>query len=54
MMQIYLVSKRHGKKIAHNDKEAELDKKAGWREVTEDEFFNRVKAEKETKKQKEA
>ena len=52
MMQFYLVHARHGKKIAHSDKEAELDKKAGWREVTKDEFFPKpvqvvVKAEPE-------
>lgn len=43
MMQYYLVHARHGKKIAHQDKEAEADKKNGWKEVTEDEFFNRKK-----------
>ena len=45
MMQFYLVHKRHGKKIAHQDKEVELDKKAGWKEVTEDVFYNRQPAE---------
>lgn len=45
MMQFYLVHKRHGKKIAHQDKEAEMDKKAGWKEVTEDVFYGRNLAE---------
>lgn len=41
MMQIYLVHSRHGKKIAHQEKEAEADKKVGWKEVSEDVFYNR-------------
>jgi len=43
-MQIYLTHPRHGKKIAHLEKEAEADKKAGWKEVTEAEFFPKPKA----------
>lgn len=42
MMQIYLVHPRHGKKIAYMDKEADADKKAGWKEVTEVEFYGRT------------
>jgi hypothetical protein len=45
MMQIYLTNPRHGKKVAIDLKEAELDKKNGWKEVTKDEFFNTKKAE---------
>lgn len=41
MMQIYLSHARHGKKIAIDLKEADADKKNGWREVTQDEYFNR-------------
>lgn len=44
MMQFYLVHERHGKKIAYQDKEAELDKKAGWKEVTKEVFFGAQKA----------
>ena len=44
MMQFYLVHPRHGKKIAYQDKEAEADKKSGWKEVTEDEFYGKTKA----------
>lgn len=53
MMQFYLVHPRHGKKISHQDKEAEADKKAGWREVTKEEFFPKpaVKAEPEKSKE---
>lgn len=43
MMQIYLEHPRHGKKIAIDFKEAEADKKMGWKEVTSDQYFNRVK-----------
>lgn len=43
MMQFYLVHARHGKKIAHQDKEAEADKKAGWKEVTKEQFFGAPK-----------
>ena len=50
MMQFYLIHKRHGKKIAHQDKEAEADKKNGWTEVSEDEFYGRNKAVPETTK----
>lgn len=39
MMQFYLVHPRHGKKIAHQDKEADADKKAGWKELTKEQFF---------------
>ena len=39
MMQIYLVHARHGKKIAMQINEAEADKKNGWKEVTQEEFF---------------
>lgn len=39
MMQIYLTHPRHGKKIASMEKEAEADKKAGWVEVTKEEYF---------------
>lgn len=45
MMQFYLVHARHGKKIAHQDKEAEADKKAGWKEVTKEQFFGAPKPE---------
>ena len=44
MMQIYLIHKRHGRKIASMDKEAEADKKNGWLEVTEAEFYGKTKA----------
>lgn len=43
MMQFYLIHVRHGKKIAYQDKEAEADKKVGWKEVTEDEFYGKNK-----------
>ncbi len=43
MMQIYLEHPRHGKKIAIDFKEAEADKKMGWKEVAADQYFNRVK-----------
>lgn len=39
MMQFYLVHPRHGRKIAHQDKEADADKKAGWKEITKEQFF---------------
>jgi len=45
MMQIYLTHPRHGKKVAMQMLEADADKKNGWTEVTEDVYFNRVKAE---------
>lgn len=43
MMQFYLVHARHGKKIAHQEKEAESDKKSGWSEVTKEVFFGAPK-----------
>ena len=46
MQQIYLVHTRHGKKIAIHEKEAELDKKAGWKEVPKEQFFPKPKVEK--------
>lgn len=50
MMKFHLVHTRHGKKVAYHEKEADMDKKNGWREVSEDEFYNRKKsAEKEEK-----
>jgi len=45
MMQFYLVHARHGKKIANQDKEAEADKKNGWKEVTKEVFYNVKKPE---------
>lgn len=39
MMKFYLVHDRHGKKIAYQYNEYEADKKMGWKEVTEDEFY---------------
>lgn len=46
MQQIYLVHTRHGKKIAIADKEAEMDKKAGWKEVSKEQFYAKPKEEK--------
>jgi hypothetical protein len=41
MMKYHLIHPRHGKKIAYQDKEAEADKKNGWKEVTEEEFYGK-------------
>ncbi len=43
MMQIYLVHPRHGKKIAIHETEAEADKKNGWKEVAEEQFYPKPK-----------
>jgi hypothetical protein len=45
MMGIYLVHARHGKKIATMEKEAEADKKNGWKEVTPEQFYPAPKKE---------
>jgi len=52
MMQIYLIHKNHGKKIAGQFQEAEMDKKHGWKEVTKEQFFN-LKPKKEAKEEQE-
>ena len=43
MMRFYLTHARHGKKIAYQFHECEADKKMGWKEVTEDQFYESQK-----------
>lgn len=38
-MEIYLKHNQHGKKIAHDFKESEEDKKYGWEQVSKEDFF---------------
>ena len=52
MMQIHLVHPRHGKKIAMQEKEAEMDKKSGWTEVTKEQFYAPKESAKKTEKEK--
>jgi len=42
-MEIYLISSKHGKKIAYAELEAQLDKKNGWKEVSKDEYYGKKK-----------
>jgi len=54
MMQIYMVHKHHGKKIASQFQEAELDKKHGWKEVSKEQFYGNKPSKPEKKENEEA
>lgn len=53
MMQIYLKHPRHGKKIACAIWEADNDKKAGWVEITKEEYWPTTKEEVKTDNERE-
>lgn len=42
-MMIFLTHQRHGHKIAYSMNEADRDKKSGWQEVTQEQYYDRPK-----------
>ncbi len=47
---IFLTHEKHGHKIAYSLNEADRDKKVGWKEVSEEKFYDRKKLVKEDDK----